>query len=300
MKKRLLTLLLAAVLILSGCSARQQPQIAATTLPVYEFTQRICEGTGLSVARLVTESISCLHDYSLQVRQMRILEAADITVLSGAGLEDFLHDALHLAGTVIDSSEGIELICHHEEYAGEEEHEHEHAHTGHHHHHDKDPHIWLSPMVAKQMAQNICNGLTAYYPEHREQMEANLNGLLADLDALQAYGEESLKDLKTRDLITFHDGFSYFAQAFDLHILKSVEEEAGSEASAHQLIELIDLVKEHNMPAIFTEKNGSDAAASIIAAETGCKLYDLNMAMAGDSYFDAMYYNIDTIKEALG
>ena len=40
--------------------------------------------------------------------------------------------------------------------------------------------------------------------------------------------------------------------------------------------------------------------AEMIAAETGCKLYALDMAMSGDSYFTAMYHNIDTIKEALG
>ena len=45
---------------------------------------------------------------------------------------------------------------------------------------------------------------------------------------------------------------------------------------------------------------GSASAAGIIARETGCQVFTLDMAMAGDSYFDAMYHNIDTIKEALG
>ena len=60
------------------------------------------------------------------------------------------------------------------------------------------------------------------------------------------------------------------------------------------------MVESKNLPAIFTETNGSTAAAEIISRETGATCFALDMAMSGDSYFDAMYRNIDTIKEALG
>jgi len=101
-------------------------------------------------------------------------------------------------------------------------------------------------------------------------------------------------------MITFHDGFSYFAEAFDLRILAAVEEEAGSETSAQKLKTLITVVEEHQLPAIFVEANGSTASASVIAAETGIKVFTLDMAITGESYFTAMYQNIQTIKEALG
>ena len=109
-----------------------------------------------------------------------------------------------------------------------------------------------------------------------------------------------LRDLSCRELLTFHDGFAYFAQSFDLEIVKAVEEESGSEASAQTLIELIELVETHHLPAVFTERNGSMAAAHMIAQETGVQVYSLDTAMSGDSYFDAMYHNIVTLKEALG
>ena len=62
---------------------------------------------------------------------------------------------------------------------------------------------------------------------------------------------------------------------------------------------MIEEVEHHKLPAIFTEKNGSVSAAGIISRETGAKEFTLDMAMAGDSYFEAMYRNIDTLKEAL-
>ena len=292
--KRIILFIILSLLIFTGCASRTEPaQIAATTLPVYEFTARLCQGTGITVTRLVTEEVSCLHDYSLNVRQVKAAEAADLVVISGAGLENFLEDVL-LDTNTIDASSGIELLC------PEEGHEHNEEDSHGSHHHEQDPHIWLSPEKAADMARNICLGLMQQYPQHREIFQTNLDLLTEDLSALQAYGEEALADLSCREIITFHDGFSYFAEAFGLAILEAVEEESGSEASAQTLIHLIREVAHHQLPAVFTEISGSASAAQIISRETGCGCYALDMAMAGDSYFDAMYHNIDTIKEALG
>ena len=284
--KRLLAVLI-LFLFLVGCAApAEQADIAATTLPVYEFTSRLCEGTGLTVTRLITESVSCLHDYSLSVRQVRAVESADTVVVSGAGLEEFMHDLLS-GRNVIDASTGIPLLgC-------------EHDHEDDHHHHEADSHIWLSPENAKSMCANICAGLEEKYPQYASVFRTNLAKLTADIQILEDYGKQQLSSLSCRELITFHDGFAYFAQSFDLHILAAVAEESGSEASARELKELIGIIESHDLPAIFTEKSGSVSAAGIISRETGVAIYDLDMAMAGSSWFDAMYHNIDTIKEAL-
>ena len=289
---------------LAGCAV-PHGEIAATTLPVAEFTERICAGTGLTVTRLVTEPVSCLHDYTLHVHQVKAAEAAEVIVTNGAGLEDFLDGVIN-PEKVIDASTGVPLLSaeahDHEEthvHAAGHEHEETHVHAAGHEHED-DPHIWLSPVLAASMAANICAGLSARYPEYQPQFAENLASLLADLNRLQSYGDEALQALSCRELITFHDGFAYFAQSFHLTILEAVEEESGSEASAKELISLIRLTHDHHLPAIFTEENGSTSAASVISRETGANVFVLSMVMTGDSYFDAMYRNIDTIKEALG
>lgn len=297
MKKSVICIVLCVLLCLTAGCQKEVPsaQVVATTLPVYEFTSALCEGTDITVTQLVTEQVSCLHDYTLQVSQMRMVEGAQVLVMSGGGLEDFLGDLIATKSNVIDASSGVAL------YAPEHEEEHHEEHEDeHHHHHDHDPHIWLSPENAKIMVQNICDGLSQQYPQNAEVFETNRDGLLSKLDDLQNYGTETLKELQTRNLITFHDGFHYFADSFDLHIVKAIEEEAGSETSAHDLIDLINIVETNHLPAVFTERNGSSASANVISAETGCAVYSLNMAMSGNSYFDAMYHNINTIKEALG
>ena len=285
MKKLAFILILALLVgLLPGCANTPQAQIAATTLPVYEFTVRLCEGTGISVTRLITEEVSCLHDYTLKTTQMRAIEQAQHVVISGGGLEDFMTDILPKDKT-IDASAGLELHCGHE-------------HEG--HSHENDPHIWLSPLHAKDMVSNIANSLRTQFPEHSNNFTINEQILRRELDALYRFGVEQLAGLSSRQLVTFHDGFNYFAECFDLEILHAVEEEAGSEASAQELIYLAKLVQEHDLPAIFTERSGSTSAAQIIAAETDVQIYTLDMAMSGDSYYDAMHANIKVIKEALG
>ena len=82
----------------------------------------------------------------------------------------------------------------------------------------------------------------------------------------QAYPvmQAALADLPCRELITFHDGFSYFADAFDLTILRAIEEEAGEQASAREVADIVTEIQTHQLPAIFTEVNGADATAQII------------------------------------
>ena len=292
MKK--LPILFALLVLLSGCTASPNIDIAATTLPVYDFTCRITSGSGLSVERLVTEEVSCLHEYTLTVDQMQAIEGAEVVILSGAGLEEFLEDALDSANAVIDASENVPLLegGHHHHHGDEAPVEEEH-------HHEHDPHIWLSPACAAKQAQNICRGLSAEYPEFAELFEENLALLLSDLQKLEDYGKSRLADLSRREIITFHDGFAYLADAFGIEIVEAIEEESGAEASAKELIHLIEEVRLHDISAIFVEANGSGSAASIIAAETGAELGTLTMAMSGDDYFSAMYENIDSLKEAL-
>ena len=282
MKKMKCFALLLAVLLLAGCGANgntgEKTGVAATTGPVAQFAAAIVDGTGLTVTQVIADSVSCLHDYSLSVGQMETIERSRVVLVSGAGLEDFMEDALAAAEQIVDCAQGIELQQNDE---------------------GDDPHIWLDPDRAAQMAENICAGLSDVYPEHQAIFQANLEGLLQRFSDLKAYGEAELADVSCRELITFHDGFGYLASAFDLEILRAIEEESGSEASAAELTEIVDLVQTHSLPAIFTEANGSTAAASVIQGETGVPYFSLDMAIGGSDYFEAMTHNIDTLKEAL-
>lgn len=286
MKKRIFAGLLALLLLaapLSGCAKKQTAHIdvLATTAPVHAICLALLENTGLSCGRVITESVSCLHDYTLTVAQMEKIGQADIVVLSGLGLEDFMDDALRTAPRTITASDGIDTL------PGED---------------GADPHIWLDPMRCIQMSQNIAAGLQSLYPAQAQTIAQNLQAVTGAYTQLQAYGDDALAALSCRKLVTFHDGFSYFADAFGLEIAAAMEIEHGSEPSAREIEDVVHIVAENQLPAVFDEVNGESLTAATVSAQTGAAVFTLDMGMGEEvsGYTDAIRKNIDTVKEALG
>ncbi len=309
MKKRFLTALVAGLLLLSACSAPASQATAtesapaqtddgtlhvlATTYPVYLFTTAVTAGVeGVEVSLLVNQQTSCLHDYTLTVNDMKAIEGADVVVMNGAGLEDFMDDALAASKMPrIDCSEDITL--------------HAAVDRDGHSHDEYDPHIWMDPVNAAAMVDTVARRLGELDTAHADAYVGNASMAKESLTSLEEEGKATVSALGHKELITFHDGFQYFAEAFGLSILKSIEEEEGAEASAAEIQEIVDLIGEYQVPAIFTEVNGSDATAQAIARETGCNVYQLNMIMSGDGtgltpYLEAMEANLNTLVEALG
>lgn len=284
MNRRIVALLLAAILVLAlfGCAkkdaAQEQTELLATTQPVYQLAKALTDGTGLSVSLLISEPVSCLHDYTLTVSQMEKIENAKLVLESGLGLEDFMEDALSgkvriVVSSTVPTLEGDEGI---------------------------DPHWWLDPTRFRAAAKLTAQELGSQYPEFTDQIAENFEAFDEKLTEIQNYGGEALKALSCRELVTFHDGFSYFADSFGLTIAAAMEVESGSEPSAKELEAIISIVENGKIPAVFTETNGETGSAQVVANETGCKVYTLDMAISSEDYFAAMRENINTIKEALG
>jgi ABC-type Zn uptake system ZnuABC Zn-binding protein ZnuA len=301
MKKRFLILSLAAALLLTACGQpvprEDKLTIVATTYPVYLFASSVTEGVdGVEVLRLDTGSTSCLHDYNLTVNDMKKIERADVIALNGVGLEEFMEDALHTSDAlVIDCSEGVHLLeneSHHHD-------EHDHSHDGHDHGHF-DPHYWMDAENALVMVENIAEAMVELDADNAKVYQENGEEARQELQVLDDLLETYREGLDVPGLITFHDGFRYFCHAYGLDLLESIEEEAGSEASAKEIVEITHLVKEHDIPVIFTEVNGSDATAKAIVRETDCAIAQLSMCMDGpddnlNHYLNAMLGNMAAI-----
>ena len=144
-RRNILALLLALALLLSGCGGARtggggeaRLTILASTYPVYLAAKAVTDGVdGVAVERLNTGEVSCLHDYTLTVSDMKAIEGADVIVMNGAGLEDFMDDALSASdATVIDCSAGMDLLP-------------AQGHEGHDHDAEYDPHIWMDPANAQ-------------------------------------------------------------------------------------------------------------------------------------------------------
>ena len=301
MARKCLPLLLALCLLLAACGPRQEaPQddgtldLVATTYPVYLFAAEVTRGAeDVTLTLMIDQPISCLHDYTLTVKDMKALERADGILLNGAGLEEAMEDALASVSDTpqIDCSQDITLL-----EGAESDHHHEEGILPAGHEHEADPHVWMDPNRACQMIQTLADGLAQLDPDQAALYASNAQLAVDQIQQAYPVMQAALADLPCRELITFHDGFSYFADAFDLTILRAIEEEAGSEASAREVADIVTEIQTHQLPAIFTEVNGADVTAQIIHRECGVPVYALTLMMsAGTAYEEpgvATYLNL--------
>ena len=281
---RWIAVILTLCLLLTGCggasSETQGDTVVATTYPMYYLCRRLTDGMeGVNVEALITEEVSCLHDYTVTTTQMRLIDGADLVVMSGAGLEHFMESVLETlpAEKLVDSSVGIQLI-------------------------GDDPHIWMDPERYAQQGDNIASALSEKYPDQKHIIESNAQILRQELLELKAKKTELLSALDQTNIITFHDGFTYFADAFGLTILAAIEEEEGAEPSAAEIREICDLIEKYELKTVYTEKNGATNAAGIIVEEFAATnrpvhMVTLSMVMSPTEggYLVEMQQNIDVI-----
>lgn len=295
---KVLGILAASVLIagsLSACSSSsaqsEEFQVVATTTQVTEFTRAVVGDTG-TVTGLIQPNQSA-HSFDPSAKQLLELSQADAVVINGAGLEPWLEDALTAAnfkGEVIDATQGYELI-------------------------DQDPHFWTSPINATWMVDTIAQGLIELRGEQSgSAMEWNAftyNGKLRALDNWIKANFEQVPAAK-RLLVTNHDAFTYFVDAYDINFLGSIipSFDDNAEPSAAEIDALIALIKQSGAKAVFSEASISPKLAKTIASEAGVKVYSGDNALYSDSlgvtgsdgetYIKATIHNVTMLMNAWG
>ncbi len=262
--------------------------IVTSFYPIYVLTINITRDVpGVKVINMTEPQTGCLHDYQLVPADMKVLEKADAFVINGAGMESFLDKVISQLPnlTLIEGSVGIPLL---EDENGE-----------------VNPHVWVSVTGAIKEVENITEGLAKLDPKNSDQFNKNSREYIERLKSLKDKMHEALKDIKTKDIVTFHEAFPYFAQEFGLNIVSVVEREPGSEPSAGELAATIKAINESKTKVLFAEPQYSQKAAESIASQTGAKVYILDPVVTGpnnathDSYEKTMEENLEVLIEAL-
>lgn len=304
MKLKIFALILAITLFLTtGCSAQaDEVVIVATFYPMYVFAQNVAADIeGVRVEIMADQSVGCLHDYQLQTRDMVKLDGADALIINGGGMEQFMDKVLSLREDlpVIDASQGITFLpAMHSHDDHEDEHEDEHAG-----HEAVNPHVWLDPSMAAVQVKNIADGLSQADPEHAQAYRENSERYIDRLNALDAEIASELAPFEGRQIITFHEAFTYFAQTYGLEIAGVIANEPGQEPSTREIAQTCDLVMEKGIDTLFVEPQYPQKAAETIARETGASVYTLDPVVSGDStpesYENIMRENARILMEAL-
>ncbi len=259
--------------------------IVATFYPIHLALQNIAGGVdGVQVLALADPGSGCLHDYQLTTRDMALISKADVLVVNGAGLESFGDSLTHNrpALKVIDASAGIDLLV-----AGGV----------------TNAHVWVSPGRHIRQVRRIADELSACDSGHAAVYQTNAAVYIARLGVLQNTMVSRLRQIRTREIITFHEAFPYFADEFNLKIAGVIEREPGSAPSAAEMAELIKLVRRRGVKTLFVEPQYPAKVATAIARETGAVIYTLDPVVSGpqsaNAYIEIMERNMAELERAL-
>ena len=178
---------------------------------------------------------------------------------------------------------------------------------GHNHDYEFDPHIWLDPVLVKQQVNNIRDGLIKADPQNKAHYEQNAMEYNKKLDALDMRIESSLTSCNKDTFVPFHNAFTYLGDRYGLKIMALSGIAPDSEASAAEIAEFIDFVKDNDIKVIFAEELVDPRLAEVIADEADAEvlLFSPIEALAQDeigkniTYIDKMEKNLNALKVAL-
>jgi ABC-type Zn uptake system ZnuABC Zn-binding protein ZnuA len=312
-----------------GVGAQGEKLRVVTTTTIIADVARNVGGEFVEVESLIPPD-SDAHAFEPAPDDIVKVAEADVLLVNGAGLESFLEGLLENAVGVelVVVSNGIEMLAfgEHGHEEGEEEHAEgevvgvlgeegvcEEAHEEgeeDHEHGACDPHVWTDPQNVMIWADNIAEAFSAVDSDNAETYRANAQAYQAELGAIDAEVTEILSVVpeEKRILVTNHEFFGYFAHAYGFEVVGVVISGGGtlSEPDPQALAELIDIIAEEGVTAIFAEVSANPGLAETIASETGIDvvttIYSDSLSGAdgpAGTYLDYLRYNALTIAEAL-
>lgn len=177
-----------------------------------------------------------------------------------------------------------------------------------------DPHVWMDPGRWRYAVEAVREALTELSPEHKEGFDERADAYLAELDELDEYAQEVLNSVPEdkRILVTAHDAFGYFGDAYGFEVLGIQGFSTESEAGLSRIESLVDLLVEREIGAIFVESSVSDRNVRALIEGTaarghlvhiGGELYSDAMGPAGEyegTWLGMIDHNVSVIARALG
>lgn len=267
------------ILFLSACSPKTNSdkiQVITTFYPLAYFTERI-GGDHVEVVNL-TENSGDAHHFEPVMQDRIKIEEADMFVYNGLGLEEWVED-------VLKSVEKDLLIV---ESSGDMK--------------SEDPHIWLDPVLAKQQAISIYNGLSAIDELNKDYYQKNMEVLSNEFDELIEKFDNDLVNVVGKTVFIDHLTFYYLQNRFNFiqYSLSGFIPE--TDPSFHDLDNLIQEIENQNAGYFLVSENQTEKISDTIKKETDIEVleyYSMEIVSKDMDYFSMMYHNLDVLREAL-
>ncbi|NEJ17599.1 metal ABC transporter substrate-binding protein [Rhizobium leguminosarum bv. trifolii] len=289
----LLSAAIPALMVLSAMPASAEMLKVVASFTVLADVVKQVGGEHVKVTSLVGAN-GDPHEFEPSPADAKNLNAAQVTFVSGEGLEgwmDRLITASGYKGKPVTVSEGINTRTMEED--GEK---------------ITDPHVWNSPVNVKVWVANIEKALSSADPTDAAAFKANAEKYTRTLDELNAYAHTKFDKLADdrRKVLTSHDAFGYFGREYNVSFLAPLGLSTESEASAADVAKLIEQIKGEHVKAYFFENSNDPRLVKQVAkatgAEPGGELYveSLSDAKGPAPTYEKMFkYNVDQLAAAM-
>jgi zinc transport system substrate-binding protein len=269
-------------------------KVIATFYPLYDFAQNV-GGDKVDVSILVPETVD-VHDFEPTPSSIAAVASATVLVYNGAGLEPWIQEIITASGNTnlirIDASQGIQLLPVSPQFQRDNE--------------TVDPHIWLSPVLAKQQVNNILQGLIQADPSDSQYFTKNAQAYQAKLDDLNTQAINATTNTATHFFVTFHEAFSYFANQYNITQIP-IAGPFQEEPTPSDIQNVINAIHQYHLLYVGYESLENPAISQSISSQTNATLIEMNpiegltadQKAAGDNYITLMQQDINNIHLAL-
>lgn len=289
-------LILSSLLLISGCSNQQpvstkaQKVVVTSISPLADLIHQV-GGDKIKVINLVPAGTDP-HEYEPKPDAVRQVASAQIFFANGVGEELYLEKLVQNAGNpslrTVVLSDGLPIIGKSVDSPG-------------------NPHLWLNVQNAEHYVVEIRDILSQAYPDDRQTFEQNAQNYIAQLKDLDQWIQTQISSLPAanRQIIVFHDAWAYYAERYGLTVLRPIIRSGEAEPSAKEYAEIIQLIQDHHVKAIFGEVGFNPKSIQQLAQDTKIKmindLYDdtLGTTPELDSYIKVMKHDTDVLVSSL-
>jgi zinc/manganese transport system substrate-binding protein len=280
--------------------AQEKLKVVTSFSILADFTKNV-GGDRVEVTSLVGPGGDA-HVYTPTPADARNVAAAKLVIVNGLGFEGWLQRLVKSAGnkaTVVTATKGITPR---KEKADAHGHKHSHGDD------ETDPHAWQSVANAKVYVANVRDALVTADAAGAETYKKNADAYLAKLDALDREVREQVAKLppERRKVISTHDAFGYFAEAYGVTFIAPQGVSTESEATARDVARIIAQIKAQKIPAVFLENVSDPRLMRRIAQESGARLGGTLFSDSltdekgpAPTYIDMIRYNIKALTGAL-
>jgi zinc transport system substrate-binding protein len=276
-------------------------RVLTTIFPLYDFAREM-GGADVEVRNLLPPGVDP-HEFALSPQDVALVAGADVLVANGAGLDDFLTEAIQKAQItnreLVICTEGLPKRA---ESPGHSKDGHE-GETG-------DPHLWLDPQFARRYVQNIAqatmNELVARgEPDKAETVKRRVANYDSHLVALDKEYEARLSRAPSRAFIAFHSAYGYLAARYNLEVAAVWQSTAGREPAPREVEAILKTARDKKIRALLSEPQFSPRAIEMIAADAHLPVYKVDplettLDFNHTHYLQTMRTNLNTLVRALG